>query len=320
MKSQVLSAVLSPALALLIGAIASPAESQAQRTVAEIVASVDGEPITRRDVEQFAFMAGQPANSDENFRAALKAVIMQKLLEKQMLKYSERIDESQVDRFIEEFRRDKGITDAQLKAEVANNGMSWDEFRRQARAELQRLMMLDQEVRQKVSISQEDIKAYYESHPEQFTATEERFRIAQVLIAAPPDADQAHLVAARARAEAVRKRALAGADLADLARAHSDDASRANGGELGWFKRDDILDEIIAAVEPLKPGDVSDVVHTRHGFHVLKLQGREEPGLRPLDDVSDQIRNRLLDEAARQRYQSWIDHELIKDHHVETIY
>ncbi|MGH7950020.1 MAG: peptidylprolyl isomerase [Candidatus Binataceae bacterium] len=311
-------------------AILSPRTTSAQETalaapqqpVAKIVASVDGDPITQRDVEAFASALGRPVSSnpnDESYKAALKGIITQKMLESEVNQYTDRVEESHVDRYIEELRKDKNLTDGQLRAEVQRSGMSYDEFRRHARLELEKMMMLDQEVRQKVAVAPEDIKAYYESHPDEFTVKQERYRIAQVLVALPADAKSETVTTAKAKAEAVRERASSGGDFADLARRFSDDASKSNGGDLGWFKPDEILEEIMVAVKPLKPGEVSPVVQTKHGFHVLKLVGHEMPGVRPLEDVTGEVRNKLIDAAAQQRYQTWVEQELIKHHYVETL-
>ncbi len=299
------------------------ATAATQRPVAKIIASVDGDPITQRDVEMFASAMGRPVSpdpNDESFKAALKGVITQKMLESEVNQYADRVEDSHVDRYIEELRKDKNLTDMQLRAEVQSSGMSYDEFRRHARQELERMMMLDQEVRQKVTVPPEDIKVYYQSHPDEFTIKQERYRIAQVLVALPPNAKSEEVATAKAKAGAIRERASSGSDFAELARRFSDDASRSNGGDLGWFKPEDILEEILAAAKPLKPAEVSAVVQTKHGFHVLKLQAHEMPGVRLLEDVKGEIRNKLIDSAAQQRYQTWVEQELIKHHYVETLY
>ncbi len=322
-----LALILAAAFNLLsprcVSAQQTASTAPARQSVAKIVASVDGEPITQRDVELFASAMGQPVStdpSDERFKAVLKGVITQKLLESEVRHYSERIEEAHVDRYIEELRNDRQLTDSQLRAELQRSGMNYEDFRRQARYQLEKMMMLDQEVRQKVSVPPPDIKAYYDSHPDEFAIKDERYRIAQVLIVIPANPTDEQRATAKAKAEAVRKRAVSGADFAELARRFSDDSSRSSGGDLGWFKPDDIMEEILAAVKPLKPGEVSEVVETKHGLHVLKLQAHEMPGSKPLDDVTEYIRNKLIDQAAQQRYQTWVEQELIKNHYVETFY
>src|SRR5262249_47482125 len=105
------------------------------RTVAHIVASVDGEPITARDVEQFSAAVGRPVNVDDiaddpQAKAALKGLISQKLLEKEIDRYSSKVDEEQIDNYIEVVRRDKHLTPEQFKAALAQSGMSMEDFRK----------------------------------------------------------------------------------------------------------------------------------------------------------------------------------------------
>jgi parvulin-like peptidyl-prolyl isomerase len=118
----------------------------------------------------------------------------------------------------------------------------------------------------------------------------------------------------------VRKLALSGQDFATLAREYSDDASKSQGGELGYFAPGEIMNQILDAVKPLKPGQISRIVRTQYGFHILKLEEHEVPGPRPFADVKTEIRNRLLDEMTNQQVRQWVDTQLVKQHYVETLY
>ena len=80
------------------------------------------------------------------------------------------------------------------------------------------------------------------------------------------------------------------------------------------------MDEIYGAVKNLKPGDISAVIRTQHGFHILKLEDHQVPGVRPLADVRGEIRNRLIDQKANAQLQQWIETDLVKQHDVETFY
>ena len=71
------------------------------------------------------------------------------------------------------------------------------------------------------------------------------------------------------------------------------------------------------AIEPLKDGDISDVVRTKYGFHIVKVEEHEMPGLQPLDDVKNIIRDKMMTEQAQGKFQNWIDQDL-KRHYVET--
>jgi len=295
------------------------------QTVAHIVASVDGEPITAHDVEQFSAAVGHPVNAqdiadNEEAKAALKALISQKLLEKEIDRYSSKIDEEQVDNYLEVVRRDKHLTPEQFKAALAQSGVTMEDFRKHARQELEKEVMLRQQVRERVEISDSDIKAYYDEHKADLTVKSERLRIAQILIGVPQNATPQQVAVLEAKAEKIRKAALSGVDFSDLARKYSDDVSKNNGGELGWFGPQDIMDQVYSAVKNLKPGDVAPVVHTNHGFHVLKLEDHQVPGVRPLEEVKGEIRNQLINERANSQLQSWVETDLVKQHDVETFY
>ena len=306
-------------------ALIAPHYDGPHQTVAHIVASVDGEPITAHDVEQFSAAVGRPVNANdiannEDAKAALKALISQKLLEKEIQQYSSKVDEEQVDNYMDVVRRDRHMSEEQFKAALAQSGMSMDDFRKHAREELEKEVMLRQQVRQRVDISDADIQAYYDAHKADFTVTTEKMRIAQILIGVPQNATPQQINLLQIKADKIRKEAAAGADFGDLARKYSDDSSKNNGGELGWFGPNDIMDAVYNAVKNLKPGDVSQVVRTSHGFHILKLEDHQVPGVKPLDQVRSEIRNELINERANAQLQTWIETDLVKQHDVETFY
>jgi parvulin-like peptidyl-prolyl isomerase len=165
-----------------------------------------------------------------------------------------------------------------------------------------------------------DIKAYYDAHKADFTISKERLKLAQILIALPPNPTPAQVTAAQKKAAMIRARAAKGDDFADLARVYSDDDSKSNGGELGWFAPSDVMDQILAAVKPLKPGEISAPVRTSHGIHLVKLEEHEVPGVVPLSEVKAQIRSQLVDQQSSTQLEKWIESDLVKQHYVETMY
>ena len=290
-----------------------------------VVASVDGDPITMREVQDFAAQHGQPIHTDDfassdTAKVAVKALIGEKLLEQEVRKYDDKVDDAQVDRYIQQLRQDKHMSDAEFRSQLQASGMSYDELRKRARLDLEKAMMIDQEVRSKIDVPDADVKAYYDAHKEDFTITKERLKLAQILIALPPNPTAAQVAAAQKKADMIRARAAKGDDFGDLARVYSDDASKSNGGELGWFAPSDVLDQILAAVKPLKPGQISAPVRTSHGIHIVKLEEHQVPGLQPLDDVKAPIRAQLVDQQSGAQLQKWVESDLVKQHYVETMY
>jgi len=198
--------------------------------------------------------------------------------------------------------------------------MSYDELRKRARLDLEKAMMIQQEVREKIEIPDADIQAAYEAHKADFTVAKERLKLAQILIATPANASPQQTAEAQKKADMIRARAAKGNDFNDLARTFSDDDSKSNGGELGWFEPSDVMDQILAGVKTLKPGQISPVVRSSHGFHIVKLEDHEVPGVRPLSEVKAQIRAALVDQHSSGQLETWVESDLVKQHYVETMY
>ena len=303
--------------------LATARAARAQADLDRVVASIDGDPITVHDLTAFAALnhvtLANPGdmNTPEN-KAVLKGVISERLLESEVKKYKDRIDKRQVDAYIANFEQSAGINEQQLRAQLQAQGHTYEEFRQHARLELQKMMMIQKEVRQKVYISPDEIKAYYDAHPQEFSVGKERFKLAQILIAIPPKASPAEIEAARNKAETIHKQVLGGADFGELARQYSDDDSKSQGGELGDFSRGEIIDPIQNAIDHMKVGDISAPVQTDHGFHIVKLEAHDLPGVKPLAEVSAQIQEKLVTQKAQQQFATWVESDLVKQHYIET--
>ena len=201
------------------------------------------------------------------------------------------------------------------------NGVSWDDFRKQAKMELEKAMMLNEELRQHVTIPPEQIQAYYDAHHDQFTVKQEKFQLAQILVAVPPNASPAEVAAAKAKADEVRKKAIAGEDFGELAKRYSDDDSKAQGGELGVFAPDDIMDEILAAIKNLRPDKFPKSFAPSTDSTSSRSSTSDMPGSKPLRG-----RERRHPQSSRSMskpagaWTVWVETDLVKQHDVETMY
>jgi parvulin-like peptidyl-prolyl isomerase len=290
--------------------------------VDSVVASVDGTPVTSHDVSTFNdkdLTGNGPDNSTaSDSNAKLKALIGQRLMESEAQKYASVVSESDVDNYIEQIEQRDQITDTQLRAQLQSQNISYSSFRQKVRRQLEAMAAFQKEVRNKIVVSDTDIEAFYKDHSDQFTVVDEKYQLAQILIAVPQSAPAAEVAKAKARADDLRKQAVHGADFADLARRYSDDDSKSKGGELGVFSPDDLNDDILGGIKTLKPGEVSEVIRTKYGFHIVKVEGHQVPGVTPLTQVKSTIRERIQYERSKSNLDDWVDRELVKDHYVET--
>jgi peptidyl-prolyl cis-trans isomerase D len=147
--------------------------------------------------------------------------------------------------------------------------------------------------------SEEQIKTFYDQHlHDRFTDPEE-VRARHILIRIEPNADLAAKAKPRSEAEDVLKQAKAGANFEELAKKYSQDpGSAAKGGDLGFFARGRMVPAFDSVAFNTKPGEISEVVETPFGFHVIKVEEHKEGGPRPYDAVHEQIEKELTGERA----------------------
>lgn len=294
-------------------------------TIDSVVASVDGQPVTTADIQNYGNKSTTPG-MDPKFSAAsatpnavLKAIITQKMLEIEAEKFAGKVDDDEVDRYIASVEAQSHISDVQLRQELHTRGIKYSAFRAKVRRQIEAMTMVNQEVRQKIVIPESDIVAYYKAHPNEFMASKEQFQLAQILIAVPPNASPDQLAALRKKADKVHSLVVKGGDFAALAMEYSDDDSKSKGGELGYFAPDELNDQVLAGIKNLNAGQISPVIRSKYGFHIIEVEKHQRPGLIPLSEVRNQIRNKLTTDRAKGKFQKWVDTDLIKDHYVETL-
>jgi peptidyl-prolyl cis-trans isomerase D len=150
-----------------------------------------------------------------------------------------------------------------------------------------------------ITVDDAELHKYYDKHKADFMQPEER-RARQILIRVSPTASKAVRAAARKKLEAIQAKLKAGADFATLARKDSQDKSTASqGGDLGYFTKGTLAADLDKAAFSLKPGQVSDIVETPFGYHLVQLEAIKPAGPKPFAEVEDKIRDDLIKQKAQ---------------------
>ncbi len=150
------------------------------------------------------------------------------------------------------------------------------------------------------TFSEADMDRYYRRNLELFEV-EEQVEAAHILLQLDQDSDPDTINKRRELAQNIRQQLREGADFAQLAKLHSDDTANADdGGDLGYFGRGMMVSEFETAAFALRPGQISDVVRTPFGFHIIKVTDYIAPGFKPLVDVTDTIKAGLMIEESRK--------------------
>ena len=175
-----------------------------------------------------------------------------------------------------------------------------EEFRTAEQVAVRFVEFLPQRYVDQITYSDDELETFYRRHLDRFE-TPEQAQAAHILVSVPQGSDDAVRKQKRAQAEKLLADARAGKDFATLARDFSDDkASAISGGDLGRFGRGVMVPAFEQAAFNLKPGEVSDLVETQFGYHIIKLTAHQDASVQPLDKVRDDIKRELKSQKAAQ--------------------
>jgi peptidyl-prolyl cis-trans isomerase C len=159
----------------------------------------------------------------------------------------------------------------------------------------------DRYIASKVKIDEKDSKEYYNKHSDNYISPE-RIRVRHILVELKPNAFMAEATHAREKIEKLRQRVMEGESFEAVAGAESDCPSKGRGGDLGFFQRGEMEAKFEKAAFALEKNEISDIVETEFGYHIIKLIDRIPQRQQPYDDVKTEIRNELQVQMEQQLY------------------
>jgi len=283
----------------------------------KIVAIVNGEIITlaelelywsklREDSETTSNPLEKRAKTFESRKEALNRLIEEKLVDQQCEKLSIKVSGRDLDMAIEHVKRLNAITDEQLKDALMAEGLSLEDYRKQVREQIRRAKLVSRVVGKKVTVDDEGLRRFYIEHIEQFKEPDQ-IRASHILIMIPQDADDLLVETLRHKGETILEMLRRGEDFQELASLYSDDASAKKGGDLGFFKRGEFLPDFERATFNLQPGQVSGLVRTKIGFHIIKVTAKKEGSVVPYEEVMKKVENQYIEEDTQRLYKTWLE-------------
>ena len=175
--------------------------------------------------------------------------------------------------------------------------------------------LIDKEVGDKVKISDEESKQYYDTHPE-FFKQPEQVNASHILIKVDENASEAQKVEARKKIQEVQQKLQKGEDFVTLAKTYSEGPSAPQGGNLGYFRRGQMVKPFEDAAFKLKPGETSDIVETRFGYHLIKVIDKQPEKTLAYAEIKDRLNELLKKQKLETEVDVYIDN-LRKDAKIE---
>ena len=172
------------------------------------------------------------------------------------------------------------------------------------------------EIIEKINVTEDEMKLYYKMHGDEFR-TPEMVRVRHILVIFDKSGSEDLKKKTKEKAEAILKRVKAGEDFVKLASEYSDDAaSKSKGGDMGFFPKGKMIPDFEKAAFSLRPGEVSDVVETQIGFHIIKSEEKKKSVLEPYESIKDKVRDKVFAEFKKARVDEFAE-KAMKDAGVE---
>ena len=293
--------------------------------IEQVLVKVNGDILTKTEFEQrqIAILRSRPelANVSPESEALQKAVadvtpglileaVDELLLIQRGRELGMAMGDEQFKSIIENIKKQNNLEDeARFQEALKQEGMTMADLRRNLEKQMFVSQVQQRDIADKISVTEEESKAYYEAHKSQFT-TPAQITLREISVDVPA-ADQGINVAqddeAKAKADAIRKRLVAGEPFAKLAAEMSDSPSKANGGLIGPVSHDELSAPLQALVDKMKVGDLTEVIRTTRGYQILKLEARTDTQIRTFEEAREDIGNKVGEEKIQGERLKYLD-------------
>jgi peptidyl-prolyl cis-trans isomerase C len=278
-------------------------------------ATVNGKPISKRQYERdlsvFQKRAAQEGQQlSEADLTTVKSRILENLIDGEVLyqqsqKEGFNVDDKAVNEQIETIKK-RFPDEATYKKALESMEVSEKEIRDQVQRGLAINRLLDTHVLQKITVTEEESKNFYKNNPDMFKQPE-LVKASHILIKVTPDAKESEKIQARKKIESVQKKVRQGEDFGLLAKANSEGPTAQREGDLGYFSRGRMAKPFEDAAFALKVGEVSEIVETQFGYHVIKLTDKKPPRTIPYEEVQMKLEQHLKNEKEKTEIKSYIE-------------
>ena len=303
--------------------------AQNTQLVDGIAAIVNDEIITITDVREAMGLEAQQLSQQLSglvreeqikslFKRTLNSLVDAQLQLTRARHLNLRVSDEDVKRQIETLKEQNQLADEQFVQLLKSRGLTLETYKKQVHEGLLVAKVVNAEVRSHLTVLDSELREAYKVKQEQYRVAGGQ-TVSHILFLLPQYPSEQEEQRLRAKAESVLQQVRNGGNFAALARQYSDGPSADTAGLLGTFQPGELLPGFDEAVAQLKPGEISDVVRTRVGFHIIRLEARQAGGSRPFEEVQEEIRSEILRDKTERKYQEWLE-SLRQQAYVKILY
>jgi peptidyl-prolyl cis-trans isomerase SurA len=240
------------------------------------------------------------------YRTTLTHLINLRLQLERARKLNLQVSDEDVNYHIETLKKQNQVSDEQLGQMLQSRGLTLETYREQVREGLLAAKVTNVEVRSRLVVLDAELQEAYQRKQERYRVPGE-LTVSHILFLIPPGASAPEEERVRQKAVSVLQQLRNGGDFAALARQYSEGPSAAQGGLLGTFRAGELLPGFEEAAAALQPGEISDVIRTRTGFHIIRVEAKKAGAYKPFEAVREELKAEILQGKTEQKYLEWLE-------------
>ena len=289
----------------------------------KVAAKINSEIITLSSVEErsellrkkYEQSSSKSISRQKLLREALDMIIEEKLQAQEGVKRGMVVDEASIDAAIKNISEKNGLAEGQLEEMLEREGKSLSSYRNYIRDQIMASKVSRFEMSNRVQVSDKEIAKYYRSHQKEFWA-DSKVRARHILFIVEPDSTETNRKIKLEQAKKALTNIRKGESFIEIASEYSEDVSASNGGDLGFVAKGQMVSEFEEALFNLKVGQVSEIVQTEYGYHIIKAEEVLAGKTLPLVDAENSIVQILSTKKREKGYKEWMN-ELRKSAFIE---
>jgi len=284
--------------------------------VDRIVAVVNQEVITFSEIEKWSRPFHEEIQAEDRlerreriqevFRKVLDRIIEEKLIEQEARKSGIKVTSKEIDAAVEEVKQKNKISQEELEKALAADGLTLEAFKKDLEKRILRTKFVHSAVKVEQRAGEKELIEFFQNNVNQYRVNES-YRPAHILFLILQETTPEQIRGIRKKSQKVLERIKEGADFAKMAIEYSEDtSSRKEGGDLGHFKKGELLPDLEKEAMLLQVGEVSDLIRTEVGFHILKLLDRKGGEPPPFEEIKEKVQADYYEKELEKAYQQFL--------------
>jgi peptidyl-prolyl cis-trans isomerase SurA len=269
-----------------------------EAVVDRVVAVVNQEIITLSELEKWKGplvaeiktedRLAKREQTQEVLRRILDRLVEEKLVDQEVKRLGIKVSAKDVEGAIEELKRRNNLTQENFEKALVVEGLSLAGFKKEFEKQILRSRLINMAVKVEPKAGEKELRDFYQKNRDRYRGVE-TYRPGQILFYLPKDATPEQVQEIRNKCQAVLEKIKKGEDFGEMAVLYSEDASAKDRGDLGYFKKGDLLPAFEKEALRLKVGETSGIIRSEFGFHIIKLLDRKGEAPPPLEEVREKI-------------------------------